>query len=323
MSATHPIEVDSLLNGSVESKCLEFKACWDQYTTGPEVLRKIYEFANDYDNLNGGYVVIGVEQRCGQAVRPPSGLSAEEVEAAGCWIRNKCRQFEPPYRPKLFRQTVDERFILVIYAPVSDDKPHCGPYGSTEGDQQRALDRVVGESGAIRAQVRDDDWDEAERMLEDFEKKNRESLSPQGATNANSHVMNMLVHDALKAGDKRRAERLLQDKHFAPSGYDAVDAAILAYRVRDALARNFCELAGSRALLVFAQFKIRLAQEAHSHGNAHERQQSLAHARRLLQEADELDLSATQRARAKRLAGDLDDLGGNTTPELGRAGLER
>ena len=61
MSTSLAINLDDLLHcRSVESERVEFKASWDPPTTGPQVLRTICAFANDYHNLNGGYLAIGV-----------------------------------------------------------------------------------------------------------------------------------------------------------------------------------------------------------------------------------------------------------------------
>ena len=79
MSTILPVNLGSLLYcRGVESERVEFKASWDPRTTGPRVLRTICAFANDYHNLNGGYV--GVGERDGRAALPPSGLSAKEVD---------------------------------------------------------------------------------------------------------------------------------------------------------------------------------------------------------------------------------------------------
>ena len=128
MSTILPINVDDLLHcRGVESERVEFKVSWDDRTTGPQVLRTICAFANDYHNLNGGYVVIGVEERDGRAVLPPSGLSAVEVEAAQRWIRGNCNRLDPPYPPILSPETIDGRLVLVIWAPASEMRPHRAP----------------------------------------------------------------------------------------------------------------------------------------------------------------------------------------------------
>ena len=128
MSAILPVNLDDLLHcRGVESERVEFKASWDPHTTGFQVLRTICAFANDYHNLNGGYVVIGVRERDGRAALPPSGLTAAEVEAAQKWIRGNCNRLDPPYPPILSPETVGDRLILVVWAPASEMRPHRAP----------------------------------------------------------------------------------------------------------------------------------------------------------------------------------------------------
>ena len=128
MSAILPINLDDLLRcRGVESERVEFKASWDPKTTGPQALRTICAFANDYHNLNGGYVVIGVGERDGRAVLPPAGLSAITLEAAQQWIRGNCNRLDPPYQPILSPETVADRLILVVWAPASETRPHRAP----------------------------------------------------------------------------------------------------------------------------------------------------------------------------------------------------
>ena len=127
MSTILPINLDNLLNcRGIESERVEFKGSWDDHTTGPQVLRTICAFANDFHNLNGGYIVIGVKEREGPAV-PPAGLSDTEVETAQKWIRGNCNRLDPPYPPILSPEMVGDRRILVIWAPASDMKPHRAP----------------------------------------------------------------------------------------------------------------------------------------------------------------------------------------------------
>ena len=128
MSAILPINLDDLLYcRGVESERVEFKATWDPDITGPQVLKTICAFANDYHNLNGGYVVIGVGETEGRAALPPAGLSAEEVEAAQHWIRGHCNRLDPAFQPVLSPETVEDRRLLVVWAPASDVRPHRGP----------------------------------------------------------------------------------------------------------------------------------------------------------------------------------------------------
>ena len=140
-----PINMDDLLHcRGVESERVEFKASWDPATTGPQVLRTICAFANDYHNLNGGYLVIGVEERNSRAVLPPAGLSTQQADAAQKWIRGNCNRLDPPYPPILSPERLDDRLVLVVWAPASDMRPHRAP--AAEGKAARYWIRLGNET---------------------------------------------------------------------------------------------------------------------------------------------------------------------------------
>ena len=186
-----PINMDDLLHcRGVESERVEFKASWDPATTGPQVLRTICAFANDYHNLNGGYVVIGVEERNGRAALPPAGLSTQQVDAAQKWIRGNCNRLDPPYQPILSPERLDDRWVLFVWAPASDMRPHRAP--AAEGKAARYWIRLgnetvdaerSGRSGLVRdliAQTARVPWDDraahAARVEDLRERKVREFL---------------------------------------------------------------------------------------------------------------------------------------------------
>ena len=122
------IDLDQLLRcRGIESERVEFKAGWDPKTTGPQVLRTLCAFANDLHNVNGGWVVLGVEEVEGRAVLPPRGLSDADVETAQAWIRGNAQRIEPALQPRLFDDEVEGRRVLVAWMPASDARPHRAP----------------------------------------------------------------------------------------------------------------------------------------------------------------------------------------------------
>ena len=141
------------------------------------------------------------------------------------------------------------------------------------GDDREAFHRIesawvtnpasaVLASEMIRAYAKSGEIEHAEEVLETFE--------AQGPESAVSHVANTLIDVLLEAGEENKARRLLRQNRPALFGQDAIDAAILARRVRDSrAAHRYFERAGDavyadpRALLEFAQTKLRLASEAH------------------------------------------------------------
>ena len=123
MSTILPVNIDDLLN------CRGIESA---RTTGPQVLKTICAFANDLQNLNGGYIVLGVAESGGRAIMPPQGLSDGAIDEAQKWIRGNCNRIEPEYMPFLSPETVDGAAILVIWVPASDGRPHRGPGGDGE-----------------------------------------------------------------------------------------------------------------------------------------------------------------------------------------------
>jgi ATP-dependent DNA helicase RecG len=128
MSSILPINVEDLLRGhGVESARLELKASWNEATTGAQVLRTICAFANDLQNLNGGYIVVGVAEENGIAKWPLQGLDASSLDGIQRWIRGQCKRIEPEYQPVLSPEVVEGAHLLVVWAPASDTRPHRAP----------------------------------------------------------------------------------------------------------------------------------------------------------------------------------------------------
>lgn len=129
MASILPIHVADLLNGRIESVRLEFKKSWDQRTTGPQIIKTVCAFANDYQSLGGGYVVIGVgEPDGGQDVsgkKQVTGLSEEAIDAAQRWLRGRCQgDIRPGVLPIFSPEVVEGRNVLVVRVPTSQDAPH-------------------------------------------------------------------------------------------------------------------------------------------------------------------------------------------------------
>lgn len=71
--------------------------------------------------------MIGVAEKEGMAQRPVRGLAPEQIDAAQKWIRGHCNQIQPTYDPIFSPEDVDDRKILVLWAPSSDRRPHQAP----------------------------------------------------------------------------------------------------------------------------------------------------------------------------------------------------
>ena len=112
MNTPLPINLESLLQQrTIEGERVEYKAGWN-----PEsALRTICAFANDFHNLGGGYLVIGVAEEHGRPVLPPAGIAPDHVDRILKELLNLGNHaIQPPFHPIAAPYTVDGRTILVV-----------------------------------------------------------------------------------------------------------------------------------------------------------------------------------------------------------------
>lgn len=60
----------------IESSRIEYKKGWNPTA----IYHTICAFANDFENLGGGYIVVGVEEENGMAKRPVLGVPEEQLD---------------------------------------------------------------------------------------------------------------------------------------------------------------------------------------------------------------------------------------------------
>jgi predicted HTH transcriptional regulator len=117
-----PINVSDLLHQrKVEGERIEYKAGWNP----DAVLRTVCAFANDFENLGGGYVVIG--QDCdahGLPVFPPVGLATHQLDKIQQELLAACQLIQPPYFPVLTMEVVEDRNLTVLWAPGGQTRPY-------------------------------------------------------------------------------------------------------------------------------------------------------------------------------------------------------
>ena len=117
-----PLNIDGLLHGkAVEWERLEFKEGWNPLRT----LHTLCAFANDFHNLGGGYIVLGVAERDGQPVLPPAGLDAGQIDAIQKEILNLGHDaIQPMYHPIVVPYEIDGRHVLVLWASGGQTRPY-------------------------------------------------------------------------------------------------------------------------------------------------------------------------------------------------------
>ncbi len=150
-----PMALDRLIHArSVEDNRREFKAGWDDNTKGA-VARTACAFANDLLNLNGGYIVLGIEtDELGQPILPPKGLGNVDLDRMQREVRGQCNRIEPSYQPLLFPEVYQDRPLLVVWAHGGDTRPYQAPSrGGGKEYYVRQGSETVAARGALRSQL--------------------------------------------------------------------------------------------------------------------------------------------------------------------------
>lgn len=117
-----PLSIHDLLHGkSVEWERLEFKQGWNPLS----ILHTLCAFANDFRNLGGGYIIIGVQELNGQAVLPPVGLNPNEVDQIQKELLHLgYHAIHPYYHPLTIPVEVEGKMILVLWALGGQTRPY-------------------------------------------------------------------------------------------------------------------------------------------------------------------------------------------------------
>lgn len=119
-----PINLDDLLSTrTVESDRIEYKAGWNPDPT----IRTLCAFANDFQNLGGGYVVIGLEAKDGQPVLPPTGVPKNQLDRIQRELLQYANLIQPPYFPKASIETYKGKHLVVLWAPGGQNRPYKAP----------------------------------------------------------------------------------------------------------------------------------------------------------------------------------------------------
>jgi predicted HTH transcriptional regulator len=126
-----PLDVLDLVNHrTIEGVRVELKATWSDPARA-QVVRTMCAFANDLYNQNGGYIVIGVEERDGRAVLPPKGVPADLVDRVQKEVFEDSHLITPAYAPLIAVEQIDGRSVVVLWCPGGDNRPYKarGPRG--------------------------------------------------------------------------------------------------------------------------------------------------------------------------------------------------
>lgn len=175
-----PIDIDLLLSGdsSVEWERIEFKQGWN-----PEaVIHTLCAFANDFNNLDGGYIFIGIGEKDGKPIFPPKGLTQEEIDKIQKELFNFGNsKINPPYHPLAYPLQIQGKNVLLIRASGGENRPYRAIDSLAKDDKQRnyyirllasttiARGNYLNELMALAQSVPFDDRYNQQATLEDLE----------------------------------------------------------------------------------------------------------------------------------------------------------
>lgn len=119
-----PINIKELIASNViESERIEFKEGWNPQS----ILHTICAFANGFSNIGGGYIVVGVAEDQGQAIMPPTGIKAGQMDSFQKELLQICHYITPNYFPVVEATVIDEKHLLAIWVPPGDVRPYNAP----------------------------------------------------------------------------------------------------------------------------------------------------------------------------------------------------
>ena len=127
------INIEELLAGHVvESERVEYKQGWDP----EDVLHTLCAFANDFNNLGGGYIIIGVEAANGRPILPPVGIDPNRLDALQKDALHLGHRIVPAYIPVMEPCVVDGRHILILVARGGQNRPYKAPESLSKNNQR-------------------------------------------------------------------------------------------------------------------------------------------------------------------------------------------
>lgn len=124
------INIEDLLNKQkIESNRIEFKKGWNP----ANIYHTVCAFANDFDDLGGGYILVGVDtnENTGMVIRPVEGIPETKIDGILQEMVGYNNKIAPYYMPRTSIEEVDGKSVLVIWCPAGINRPYSVPENIT------------------------------------------------------------------------------------------------------------------------------------------------------------------------------------------------
>ncbi len=226
-----PINIEELLCGrAVEGERIEYKSGWNP----DAIYRTICAFANDFDETGGGYIVVGVKEENGRALRPVVGIDANKIEPIEKEMVGYNNLMRPYYQPRLYIEEADGKTILVIKVSAGERRPYKVPDFVTA--KQKTYNYYIRyNSSSIVPKA------EYERELLDL--ANRTPFDDRGNDQITlNDISPLLLHDYLVKVKSSLAEMPLTDNmESVLEQMDLLEPVPEGWRIKNVAAMMFCE----------------------------------------------------------------------------------
>ncbi len=193
-----PVNIEHLLSKyRIESNRIEFKKGWNP----DDVLRSVCAFANDFDNIGGGYIVIGVEEEKGVAVRPVLGIQENQIDVIQRELLDDLKFLKPDYKPKTSVEEVDGKLLLVVWVPSGANRPYTLPESVTSSKKRTTKHYIRYGSSTIAAEGAD--------LAELIDLSRRVPFDDRGNAEIQlSDISNVMLADYLNKTGSRLAQQI-------------------------------------------------------------------------------------------------------------------
>ena len=119
-----PLRLETLLEGRVvESERVEYKRGWNP----TDIIPTICAYANDFCNINGGYIVVGIEEKYGRPVLPPIGILENDLDKIQQELFQYCNFIMPRYIPQMEIVQYQGKALFYLWCSAGDDGPYSAP----------------------------------------------------------------------------------------------------------------------------------------------------------------------------------------------------
>jgi len=126
-----PFNLDDVIHRRrIEDNRVEYKATWNKVIAAA-VVKTVCAFANDLLNLNGGYILLGIEEEEGRPILPPVGLDHLNLDKVQKEIYGVCKKINPPYQPIVYPVPYQDRLVVLIWASAGETRPYQAPEDAT------------------------------------------------------------------------------------------------------------------------------------------------------------------------------------------------